>query len=217
MCQIACHASQNTMWELCLGLNCPNEIEGMWKNNLNFSRCVSACNLSPSTKQWWRQVTSRAAVCCESDASCFITAHITGLVPEQACHSMNWDHSSCLSAECACVFGIVYLSVLLGVCTSGFWGHVSAEWQVEALRGVRWDGQSSYLWFKDWHGSEPGRRGGFCSGEGGGGGLLCRWLCTSCVTRFVIPSHLFCMRTCLYHESSTKGIIYHAKTKGVCY
>lgn len=61
--------------------------------------------------------------------------------------------SACPIILRARVFWFVYLSVLLGMHASRFKAHVTAEWQVESLWGSC-DGQSSYLWFKDWRGSE---------------------------------------------------------------
>lgn len=76
---------------------------------------------------------------------------------------------------------------------SRFKAHVSVEWQVESLRGGC-DGQSSYFWFKERHGSEPG--GG--SSEGNTKAAFC-FVLSACLSLsfliiFSIWKYVFAMR-----------------------
>ena len=89
------------------------------------------------------------------------------------------------ASERVCWF--VYLNVRAcsrGHTRAGFRARVSAEWQVETLRGTVMD-TSSYLWFKERLGSEAG--GSLLWGKYKGGFLLC----TFCVPVFVLSNHLF--------------------------
>lgn len=72
------------------------------------------------------------------------------------------------------------------------------------------DGQSSYLWFKDWRGSEPRR----FSSEGNIKAAV-RFVLPACFALSFLVIFFFCMGICLCHESSTKDITYHAETKRV--
>lgn len=221
MCQTACQESQHAIRELCWGQDNTGEFRSMWKKNLNLQR-PNAVN-KMQRKNVYKDLTPTGYITSGNVVWlwCIMfhhgTHHWSCSRTSLSLHELgSWFMLVRCAALQACLFRIVYLSVLMGVRTSAFWAPVSAEWQVESLRvGGCCDGRSSYVWFKDWHGSEQERRGGFPLWGGRYGGSSS--LCTSCLPRFVIPNHLFCMRTCLCHESSIKGTIYHAKTKGVCH
>lgn len=204
-----------------LGAELPDEIEGMWKKNFNLNRHDAVNKMQRANV--YKKVTATGCVTSGGVLRvwCIMFHHGTHHWPcSRASLSLHELGSRFMLVRCAalhaCVFWIVYLSVLLGVRTSGLWAHVRAEWQVEALReGAVMDRAATSDLRIGVDQSREGEEGSPLGGLGGYRGS--RLLCTSCVPRFVIPNHLFCMRTCLCHESSTKGMIYHAKTKGFCH
>lgn len=116
---------------------------------------------------------------------------------EQACHSNSWTEPRfSYSNNFVCVFWFVYLNVC--ACS---WGHTHEQIQSSCYCGVTGrvslggcDGQSSYLWFKERHGSEPG--GG--SSEGNTKAAFC-FVLSACLSLsfliiFSIWKYVFAMR-----------------------
>lgn len=160
--------------------------------------CKTSKRLAP------RGYITRITACSGSDVSCVMTVRISDLVSKRPCHSFN-SRGFSLSNHLACARVLICLferapgnarEQIQSSCYCRVTGRVS-------LGGC--DGQSSYLWFKDWRGSELRR----FSSEGNIKAAF-RFVLPACFTLSFLIIFFFCMGICLCHKSSTKHITYIA-------